>query len=327
MATPSTDDTFTRLTDVQFEPGKFLSPIEGYEKVSLVSLEQAIQPLISIVPDIERRAFIAVQRCSNPTDNLTTDESAAIFLYTMEWTNSVYSLLNKTLTEENRNHLVPWFSYLKLLLTALFKLPSEKCSVWRGVRGVDLTNKYPADKTIVWWRFSSSTTTVKVLQAARYLGQEGLRTMFHIECINGKVIRNHSNYQQENEVLLLPGTQFQVVSHLNAGNDLQIVHIKEIANPRFPMLQSPFPIVKSQNAVNSTQDTSPPKASLPSLTSVARPAVSEVRSTRNEDDSRPHYTPFARSVADIDPDETLHEIKARTKLFFEGDLLEAFKII
>ena len=325
MATLPTDDSFTRLTDVQFEPGKFFSPIEGYEKVSLVSLEQAIQPLLSIVPDIERRTFIALQRCSNPADSLTKDESAAIFLYTMEWANSVYSLLNKTLTKEDRNHLLPWFSYLKLLLTALFKLPSEKCSVWRGVRGVDLTSEYPTNKTVVWWRFSSSTTTLAVLNAARYLGQQGLRTMFHIECLNGKVIKNHSNYQQENEVLLLPGTQFQVISHMDAGNGLQVVQMKEIANPPYLMLEPPFPVVKSQNVVNSTSDASSSRVSLPSSTNIARPTVAAVQSTRNEDDLRPHYTPFATSMADIDPDETAHEIRARTQLLFKGDIWGAFK--
>lgn len=325
MADLLAGDTATRLTDVQFEPGKFLSPIEGYEKAPLVSLEQAIQPLLSIVPDIERRVFIAVQRCSDPADNLTRDESAAIFLYTMEWANSVYLVLNKTLTKENRNHLVPWFPYLKLLLTALFKLPSKKCNVYRGVRGVDLSGDYPPNKNVVWWRFSSSTTTVAVLNAPRYLGQEGLRTMFHIECLNGKVIKNHSNYQQEDEVLLLPGTQFQVVSHLNAGNGLQIVQMKEIENPQYLMLEPPFSVFKLQKAVSSTSVARVSATSLPSSTSVPRPTAAAIQSTRREDDSKPHYTPLAKSLEDIDPDETAHEISARIKLFAEGDIWGAFR--
>ncbi|CAF1040560.1 unnamed protein product [Rotaria sordida] len=325
MPFSSAGNTLTRLTDVQLEPGKFLSPIEGHEKVQLVSLEQAIQPLLSIVPDIDRRAFIALQRCQNPADNLTTDESAAIFLYTMEWPNCVYLRLNETLTKEDRNQLLPWFSYLKLLLTALFKLPSTKCTVWRGVKGLDLTTKYPENKTTVWWRFSSSTTTVKVLESAQFLGQHGLRTMFNIECLNGKVIKNHSNYQQENEVLLLSGIQFEVISHLNAGNGLQIIHMKELENPRYIMLEPPFPIVTFQHVASSTPIASSPAVPSSSATRIAQHATTAAQSTRSDDDSMPHYTPFASSLNDIDLDETAHEIKTRFEQLRKGNILGAFK--
>lgn len=324
MTSPSANYTLTRLTDVQFEPGKFLSPIEGYQKVPSVSLEQAIQPLLSIVPDIDRRAFIALQRCQNPADKLTTDESASIFLYTMEWPNSVYLLLNKTLTKEDRNQLLPWFSYLKLLLTALFKLPSIKCTVWRGVKDLDLTTQYPKNKNTVWWRFSSSTTTVEVLNSEKFLGQHGVRTMFNIECFNGKVIKNHSNYQQENEVLLLPGTQFEVTSHLNAGNGLQIIQMKEIENPRYQMLEPPFLVAKPQSAASSTSVSSSPAIPSTSATSTAQPAAA-AQSPRNDDDSKPHYTPFASSFEDIDVDETKHEIRTRWEQLCKGNFLDAFK--
>ena len=51
---------------------------------------------------------------------------AAIALYTMEWTpfyESIYHLLNTNLRDENRDALKPWFLYLKLLITALQRLP------------------------------------------------------------------------------------------------------------------------------------------------------------------------------------------------------------
>ncbi|CAF4731402.1 unnamed protein product [Rotaria sp. Silwood1] len=326
MPFSSADESSTRLTDVRFEPGKFLSPIEGYEKVPLVSLEQAIQPLVSIVPDIERRAFVALQRCQNPADKLTTDQSAAIFLYTMEWSNCVYFVLNEALTKEDRNELVPWFSYLKLLLTALFKLPSTKGTVFRGVKGLDLTTKYPKNKNTVWWRFSSSTTTVEVLNSEKFLGQHGLRTMFSIECLNGKVIKNHSNYEQENEVLLLPGTQFEVISHLDAGNGLQIIQMKELENPRYLMLEPPFPIVRSQCVASSTSVASSSAVPSASDASVAKPAAAAAaQSSRDSDDSRPHYSPFASSLKDIDPDETAHEIRTRWEQLQKGNIWGAFK--
>jgi hypothetical protein len=56
----------------------------------------------------------------------------------MEWTDSqesLYATLNRALRGVNHQELKPWFRYLKLFLTALFKLPSIEGVVWRGVRG------------------------------------------------------------------------------------------------------------------------------------------------------------------------------------------------
>ena len=44
----------------------------------------------------------------------------------------------------------------------------------------------------------------------------------------GKDIRNHSFHQREDEVLLLPGREFQVISCCDYGNDLYEIHLKEI---------------------------------------------------------------------------------------------------
>ncbi|CAF5133328.1 unnamed protein product, partial [Rotaria sp. Silwood1] len=63
---------------------------------------------------------------SEPPNQLTVDESAAIRLYTIEWEEphqSLYSMLNYTLKMASRENLRPYFRYLKLLLTALVKLP------------------------------------------------------------------------------------------------------------------------------------------------------------------------------------------------------------
>jgi len=40
-------------------------------------------PLIKIVPDIERKAWLAKMRATNPSNGLTADESASIILYSM----------------------------------------------------------------------------------------------------------------------------------------------------------------------------------------------------------------------------------------------------
>jgi hypothetical protein len=132
-----------------------LNRIEGYEDMSLVSLIKAVDNLENLVPKIKRNAWIAKERSTNPSDGLTSEESAAIQLYTMEWKPghpSLYEKLNASLRDKNRNQLIPYFSYLKLFLTALWKLESSKKIVWRGVRA-DLNAQYPVGGTVVWWGF------------------------------------------------------------------------------------------------------------------------------------------------------------------------------
>ncbi|CAF3167779.1 unnamed protein product [Rotaria socialis] len=126
-----------RFIDAGEEPSKLLIPIEGYEKKDLVSLKEAIEPIKNLLHNTDRMVDIALQNSNEPPDGITTDESAAIHIYTIQWPDthdSLYKLLNRALRDERRNELKPWFSYLKLILTALYKLPPIKKTLWRAVR-------------------------------------------------------------------------------------------------------------------------------------------------------------------------------------------------
>jgi hypothetical protein len=132
------------------------SRIEGYEDLPLLPLDMSVEPLENIISNIARNAWIAKEKTAeNPPDDLTEDESASIQLYTMEWKSSNHSLyfyLNAALRAQDRGLLVPYFSYLKLILSALWKLQSTRKTVWRGVKA-DLDSQYPVGKTFVWWGF------------------------------------------------------------------------------------------------------------------------------------------------------------------------------
>ena len=52
-----------RITNVAEESLEFLAPIGGYAKLPLVSLEEAVEPLESILPDVQSHAYIAKQKC------------------------------------------------------------------------------------------------------------------------------------------------------------------------------------------------------------------------------------------------------------------------
>ena len=227
VATDASVQQYARVSDIQKEPQKMLMPIRGYEKLPLVSLEEAVAPLVSILPEIQDYAYIAKHRCgSTPADGLTPDESASIILYSMEWEPNeecLYFALNACLRAEDRGKLKPWFLYLKLILTALSKLPSTRLSVYRGVK-MDLSELYPVGKIFVWWGFSSCTSNMGVLENEKFLGKTGQRTLFIIDSESGKDISNHSYYESEKEILLVAARQLEVEACMQAADDLHLIN-------------------------------------------------------------------------------------------------------
>ncbi|CAF3805045.1 unnamed protein product [Rotaria sp. Silwood1] len=225
------------------EDSKTLGPIIGYAQEPLLSLAKACEPLVSVVDHISGCITEALANTpDDPADGLTRDESASIRLYTMEWTGesrSLYSILNHTLNTADRESLRPWFKYLKLFLTALAKIKCEPPkTVWRGVRK-NISDEYPLGREVIWWRFSSCTTSLPVLKNDLYLGSSGERTLFSIEVLNGRSIRAHSAFDTEDEILLLPGTSMKVQSQGNPAPDLPFVHLKQI-KPDIILLEPPF---------------------------------------------------------------------------------------
>ncbi|CAF1435905.1 unnamed protein product [Didymodactylos carnosus] len=193
-----------RFLDVICEPTKFLSPIKSYEKVKLVSLEEAVRPIEHLIDNIQGDVWVAKNNCKKIQDGLTQHESAAIYLYTME---SIYGELNQALRDKNRQ--------------------------------TDLSAQFTESETFVWWGLSSCTISLSVLLKEQFLGKTGVRTLFNVECMNGKAIKNHSHYQSENEVLLLPCSYFEVLGKIDQGNGLHTIHIRQI-EPPVPLIQSPI---------------------------------------------------------------------------------------
>ena len=96
------------------------SPIDGYQQLPVLSLEESTKELISRVPDLQKSISIAKEKCNRNSSLLTWDESAAIYLYSMP--TSFFSELNKGLRNENRDTLKPWFAYLKTIYTCSGKV-------------------------------------------------------------------------------------------------------------------------------------------------------------------------------------------------------------
>ncbi|CAF1484696.1 unnamed protein product [Adineta ricciae] len=218
-----------RFTDVADEPEQTLVPLKGYEECDIVSIEEALEPVRDLLYNLDAMIYTARRNSRKPRDNLTEDESAAIHLYTMQWPkqhSSLYKLLNERLRSVDREGLKPWFLYLRLPLNALYKLPSQKKIVWRGVRG-NLYDQYKEDQ--IWWGVSSCIETMQVM--VKFIGIEGIRTIFQIECFSGKMIRDHSYYKTENEIILSPGCFFRVVERCKIGKDLYMIQLREEESP------------------------------------------------------------------------------------------------
>ena len=229
-----------RLSDMATEPRQMLLPIQGYEQLAVVSLEEAIKPLRSLIDDIEQMVWIVEQNCRQPKDGLSSDEYACLSLYTMEWQpyeKSFCVALNTALRTTRREEFQPWFSYLRLMINALEKLPSIRGCFYRGIKE-DLSAQYRPGETIVWWGFSSCVLSIDTLMNERFLGKSGNRTLFSIECQSAKNLRTHSFYGDEDEILLFPARQFEVINCLDHGNGLKIIQLRE-TQPKFPLIKFP----------------------------------------------------------------------------------------
>ncbi|CAF3972224.1 unnamed protein product, partial [Rotaria sp. Silwood1] len=218
----------SRFADVDLSNEK--RPLNSsYRSKPLLSLENALEPIIPRIKHLRQRIEEAMQNCRFPSEhNLTRDQSASVYLYTMEWgNNSLYKIMNQNLRSEDDSATIPWFNYLKLFETALKKLPTVKKCLWRGMDGT-VNKNFVKGIEIIWRSVSSCSTSLNVIKD--FLGKESNATLFMIEAVNGRNLHGYTRYPGENEVLLGPGTRLRVESDdLKHIGGLKVVHLVEIA--------------------------------------------------------------------------------------------------
>lgn len=124
-----------------------LELIEGFEKEPVKSLEQAFQPHRSGIPDFSKKIKEAKTKCNNNGSvQFTTDESAAIYLYSMDAdANGVYYHLRNAWISDDRTKMEVWFKYLNLLFSAVRKCPKVKATVWQGSQYSEDGETRPSD--------------------------------------------------------------------------------------------------------------------------------------------------------------------------------------
>jgi hypothetical protein len=219
----------SRFTDIDLS-NKKLPAVCGYWSKTLVSLEQALEPVEPFIEELARSVKAAKRYCHFPSEHgLTHDESAAVYLYTMEGgENSFHLILNQALRSEDRPGLRPWFSFLRLFDGALGKLPIVKGNLWRGI-SEDVSQYFTKGQKLTWWSISSCTTSINIVHS--FLGSNKNSTLFMIEAVNGKDVTGYTNYPTENEVLLGLGTQLRVKDDaLKSSGGLHVIHLIEIGD-------------------------------------------------------------------------------------------------
>ncbi|CAF1234337.1 unnamed protein product [Rotaria sp. Silwood1] len=207
-----------------------LPPVYGYHAEKLVSLEKALEPIESQIDELPRFINIAKRDAHFPSEHgLTHDQSAAVYIYTMEWSDTtLYRVLNKALRSKNRLALKIWFPYLKLFDTALNKLPTVKDVVWRGVP-LDIGKHFIKNQIFTWWSINSCSSSVKIIES--FIGNNKNATFFLIEAVKGKNISGYTEYKNEDEIILRMGSQFRVKSDvLKQSNGSLLVHLIELDN-------------------------------------------------------------------------------------------------
>ncbi|MEU0008672.1 ADP-ribosyltransferase domain-containing protein [Streptomyces sp. NPDC006314] len=215
-----------RLSSVKDE-GLLLPAITGVFDTPLMDFREAVAPVAALLSGlgrhVDRSHEFGKRRADEASDGPSADAIAALYLYTCE--SAFYREINAILRSPDRTRLVPYLPYLRLLFSAVSRLPVRAEPLWRGV-SLDLRGQYPLGRTVTWWGVSSCTSELGVAKA--FLGSRGKRTLFEVVPARAVGIRDYSAFTGEEEFILLPGTQLKVTDVKVERSGLCTVKLTEL---------------------------------------------------------------------------------------------------
>jgi hypothetical protein len=217
-----------RFSNVYFPKDNLLSLIDGYLDEPVVSLEEALEPFHGKIDQLTDKIQKAKTKCYHPcTHNLTHDDSAAIYIYTLKWKSTcLYDHLQAAWYSEDRSQLEPWFKYLKLLKSALEKLPNANTEVWQGkvfdekVKERLMSNSLPLYSSMG----SGSPLPNEIKVFHRKKGGTKL-ILIGYDGVDAKVVTRYTANNVD-EVIIWPGTKLGVAKYaLTDANGSVIAHL------------------------------------------------------------------------------------------------------
>jgi hypothetical protein len=192
-----------------------------------MDFRDAVTPVAGLLAGLDRHVEqsheFGRKRAEEAADSLSADAIAALYLYTCE--SAFYREINAILRAPDRARVVPYLPYLRLLFSAVEALPPRTEPLWRGVN-LDLRAQYPLGRTVTWWGVSSCTSKLGV--ARGFLGSRGKRTLFEVTPVRAVGIRSFSAFTDEEEFILLPGTQLKVTDVQAERGGLCTVRLSEL---------------------------------------------------------------------------------------------------
>lgn len=198
-------------------PKKF---IDAYHSEQLTSLEEALEPFGDSIDQLFEKIQEAKDNCSPSSEHgLTHDESAAVYIYTMHWDeHCVYDRLKEAWESGNKSAIEKWFKYLKLLDSALQKLPSEEIEVWQGTPYDDYLLEYLNSKSPQIYS-SIGLSLPEPRDIDDYLRQDcdKGRIIFGYYSVGAKLLDGYAA-TREKVYAILPGTKL-AVSPSNSMDD------------------------------------------------------------------------------------------------------------
>lgn len=215
-----------RLASVKDE-GLVLPAITGVFDTPLMDFRSALAPVARLLTGIDQHVtqshHFGKVRTDGAPGGLTADEAAALYLYTCE--SAFYRQVNATLRHPDRDQIVPYLPYLRLLFSAVSRLPARSQPLYRGV-ALDLRAQYPRGRTVIWWGVSSCTSQLGVARA--FLGHRGRRTLFEVSPVRAVGISGFSAFTGEEEFILAPGTQLEVTDVRAERSGLCTIRLAEL---------------------------------------------------------------------------------------------------
>lgn len=223
-----------RIMDVDEVPGQ-VPPLRGLFGLpvaplldSTANLVELLSGLRDTVDDALKFARQKVSTHGPDPHGLTEDMIAGIYLYTCE---VLCSAVNRCLRfgSSEASVVKSFFPFLRLLLTALERLPDYSGQVYCGTRK-DLSEGYLMGSQLSIWSFQSAMTDADTLANEAFLGKSGPRSLLCFRVTGGKDISAYSPYVQEKEILIPAGCTFtveDVVSNSGGEDCLKLFRMRQ----------------------------------------------------------------------------------------------------
>jgi len=214
-----------RISNIALTTNNPQQLMTGYHDEPRASLEEALQPVNGRMDHLSQHIKEAKAKCHHPSEhNLTRDESAAIYIYTMKWDNRcVHNQLQGALNSGDRSQLKPWFMYLKLLKSALDKLPTASTGIWQGTSfDHRLNEKFSSQSASLYTSLGSCSPSEGEIK--KYLHKHsGPKTMLiNYESVNGKLVTGYTA-SKSHEIIIWPGMKVGVSKYATVDDHGSII--------------------------------------------------------------------------------------------------------